>query len=393
MDKEKVLIVSHGMEIGGVEKALLGMLENIDYSNTEVDLFLFRHDGIWMKYIPEAVNLLPPKAPYDGLAVPMKDLIKKPRYWELVFRRLYAKSLAHRFIMQNNSSTENDIGLVYSHYYTQSCMPMISDKEYDVAISYLTPHYFVLNKVKAAKKIAWIHTDYSVMDVDNELENPMWERFDSIVSISEDCSKSFLKKFPDLEEKLILIENMLPKKLILKQASICDDPYASYINLKQDSGKIIFLSIGRYCYQKNFDSIPEISSYLVELGLDFKWFLIGYGPDEQKIVDKINIHKMKDCVVLLGQKDNPYPFIRHCDWYIQPSRYEGRSVAVQEAQLLGKPVIITDYPTAKSQIDNGLTGIIVPMESLDCAKIIYESVNDNQLKLRLEQNLTGIDDN
>jgi glycosyltransferase involved in cell wall biosynthesis len=248
----------------------------------------------------------------------------------------------------------------------QRFLPSLDDLgEYDLAISFLQPHNIVLNKVRAKKKIAWIHTDYSTVHVNAELELPVWTGFDHIVSISPDCTRSFLSTFPSLEDKIIEIENILSADFIRQQAELLD------VSEEMPGNGINLLSIGRYHYQKNFDNLPNIAKRIVELGHpDLRWFVIGFGPEEKLIRQKIAEEKMEKHVILLGKKENPYPYIKRCDIYVQPSRYEGKSVSVREAQILCKPVVITSYSTASSQIKNGIDGFITPMDNDGCAKSI-----------------------
>ena len=171
---KKIIIVSHAMEIGGAERALLGLLNSFDYSKYQVDLFLMRQEGDLFKFIPKEVNLLPMnQARY--LAVPMKSLISKHEI-SILYGRLKAKYLAKKRVKELGLKKENQVELTYSHRYTWEYMDDINpDVEYDLAISFLTPHYICLNHVKAKKKIAWIHTDYSTIDIDVETELDMWE--------------------------------------------------------------------------------------------------------------------------------------------------------------------------------------------------------------------------
>ena len=100
---------------------------------------------------------------------------------------------------------------------------------------------------------------------------------------------------------------------------------------------------------------------------------------------------MEENVIILGKKENPYPYIKACDIYVQPSRYEGKSVAVREAQILGKPIIITNYPSSSSQIKNGYDGIVVPLENSACAERIKEVIENKELRERLYRNIMGED--
>lgn len=137
------------------------------------------------------------------------------------------------------------------------------------------------------------------------------------------------------------------------------------------------LSVGRFSHAKNYDNVPDISRRMIEAEtVDFRWFIIGYGPDEKLIRTKIAEAGMGDRVILLGKRTNPYPYIKACDIYVQPSRYEGKSVTVREAQMLCKPVVVTNYPTASSQIKNGKDGVIVPMDNQGCAEGIVNLIRD-----------------
>ena len=210
MKKKKILIVSHAMEIGGAERALLGILENIDTDKYQVDLFLLRHDGELLNYIPRDINLLSPITQYTVLERPMIKTLCEG-HGILTTARLVGKCKAGRYV-KKHVLKDNQVSIEYSHKYTKAFMPKIQpDVEYDLAISFLTPHYFVTEKVRAKKKIAWIHTDYQAVQVDVKSELKMWEKYDYIASISNDVTKSFLKIFPVLKEKIVLIENIYLK--------------------------------------------------------------------------------------------------------------------------------------------------------------------------------------
>lgn len=372
------------MEIGGAEKALLGLLENIDTTKYEVDLFLMRHSGELMKYIPSNINLLPEISQYADLAVPIGNVLKKGHF-KIAYGRYKGKKAAVRRVSELGLG-DNDVAIEYSHKYTAKYMPKISDKEYDLAISFLTPHYFVTQKVNAKKKVAWIHTDYSRVEMDRESQLVMYSNYDKIASISDKAAEKFVRIFPSLKDKVITIQNILPEKYINK----ITDEFTVENEISND-GSIKLLSIGRFCTAKNFDNIPEICKLIRNQGVNIKWYIIGYGGDEQLIKDKIAEFNMQDYVIVLGKKENPYPYIKACDIYIQPSRYEGKCVAVCEAQILNKPVIITNYATSASQLTDGYDGVIVPMDNQDCAEGIIQLLNNKELMHRLSENTKTVD--
>lgn len=383
---KKILFFSHAMEIGGAERALLGLLENIDTNKYCVDLFLMRHEGDLIESIPQNINLLPEIPQYTCLAVPIKRVLKKGQIG-IALGRIIGKHKAQKKVAEMHFQKDNCISIEYSHKYTKRYMPIISNNEYDLAISFLTPHYFVDEKVKAKKKIAWIHTDYDNVKVDTESELKMWEKYDNIISISDKVTDSFLKTFPSLASKILVLENIMPIKCIRQQA----EEIISDNDMMQEDDVIKLLSVGRFTEAKNFDNVPEICRIIKNTGLNVKWYLIGYGGDEPIIRERIKENQMENDVIILGKKTNPYPYIKACDLYVQPSRYEGNCVSVHEAQILHKPVVITDYATSGSQLTDGFDGVVVPMNNQGCADGIIKVLNDKELMKTLSENTKKVD--
>lgn len=374
--KPRIFVNMHYMELGGAERALLGLLNALDTSRVNVDLFVNQHTGEFMPLIPEKINLLPEKRGYNAIERPMKQILLEGQLGVL-YGRLKAKWLHAKYHkkLTGEAAKMDSSGFQYVADAVQPFLPSLEHLgEYDLAISFITPHNIVLNKVKAKKKIAWIHTDYSTIHVDVEKELPVWSGYDHIVSISPDCTRSFLKTFPSLKEKIVEIENILSPDFVRSQADLLD------VRDELSPSGIKLLSVGRYTHAKNYDNVPDIARLIVEAGFpDLRWYIVGFGSDEALIRQKIAEAGMKDHVILLGKKENPYPYIKACDVYLQPSRYEGKSVTVREAQILCKPVIVTDYPTAKSQIQDGVDGVIVPMDNEGCARGIVNVIRNKEL--------------
>ena len=368
---KKILIVSHSLELGGAERSLIGLLENIDKKSYQVDLFLLRRVGELLPYVPEGVNLLPESRQYGSLGIPMKEALRNGQF-RVVAGRIKGKVKARKRIKELQLRSDNNVINEYSHKYTVDVLPLISKIEYDLAISFMSPHYFVSRKVKAKKKIAWIHTDYATFQIDAESELQMWNKYDYIASISDEVSKNFISIFPSLKERMILIQNILPMRYLLSLSEAF-----SVENEMINDGSVKLLSVGRFCNAKNFDNIPFICRDIRKSGIDARWYIIGYGGDEKKILDRISETGMEKYVIILGKKENPYPYIKACDLYVQPSRYEGKCVSVIEAQTLHKPVVITNYSTAAGQLENGEDGMIVPLNNAQCAEAIVNILNNS----------------
>ena len=448
--KPHIFIAIHYMHLGGAETSLIGLLQALDPQKVDVDFFVYSHEGEMMKLIPSYINLLPENPTWSMFEKPLREVLKKG-YLHMFFARMWAKFRMWNYVRKNNPM-DNSALLGYVGDEVNKILPDLHHLgEYDLAISFLTPHNFVLDHVTAKKKICWIHTDYTRIDVNAELELPVWSAYDHVISISEDVTKTFLKVFPSLKDKIVEIENILSPEFVrgrsnetvsfddFEEASCQDNELSSCqvvewpsgpvvedfscqeIELSRDQvvktpcsqgGKILnnqtlespdgslstsrplddsttsnsikLLTIGRFSEAKKLDEIPAICRGIVEAGVNVRWYIIGYGGSDDYIRREIEREGMQEHVFLLGKKENPYPYIKACDWYVQPSRYEGKSVVVREAQILCKPVIVTNYPTAPSQIQHGVDGVIVPMDIPRCVVKMVEALKNEVLRKNIE---------
>ena len=376
----------HYLEIGGAEASLIGLLGAIDYSQYDVDLFVYSHRGELMELIPSQVHLLPEIPEYAQIERPMTEVLKDG-YLRIVLARMRAKAQFARYRKRKNPKE----GSAVFSYVSKSVTPLLPainpGKEYDLAISFLTPHDIVLNKVRARKKACWVHTDYSTIDVDTDMELPVWDGYDKIVAVSDAVSDAFVSRFPSLKEKMVTIENIVSMMFVSSRA----DAFDAELEMPKEEGVTRLLSVGRFTEAKNYDNVPDICRRIIEAGVPVKWYIIGYGGDEPLIRRKITEAGMEDNVILLGKRANPYPYFKACDIYVQPSRFEGNAVTVREAQILCKPVVVTAYPTAISQVQNGIDGMIVPLDNESCATALSEVIVDAAKLKRYESNLRARD--
>ena len=381
----KLLFAIHYLELGGAERSLIGLLDVLDYNRVDVDLFVYTHRGELMKMIPPQVHLLPEIPEYVQIERPLKEVFRDG-YWRIVLARLKAKRQFSRYVKQNHPKDGSAIFSYVMKNVVRLLPPISPTVEYDMAVSFLTPHDIVKEKVRAKKKVAWIHTDYSQIDVDQALELPVWAAYNKIVSISPDVTRAFIEMFPSLEHKIVEISNVLSPKSVRERAeSIPFEEIAR--EMPRDKGVINLLSVGRFSAAKNYDNVPDICRRILNEGFSVRWYIIGYGGDEALIRRNIQEDGMEDHVILLGKKENPYPYMKACDIYVQPSRYEGNSVTVREAQILEKPVVVTAYPTVFSQVEDGVDGVIVPLDNAGCADGIAQLIADRAKQEQLASNI------
>ena len=386
--KKSILFAIHYLELGGAERSLIGLLRALDYSKVGVDLFVYSHRGELMKEIPSQVNLLPEIPEYAQIERPMAAVLKDG-YLRIVFARLRAK---WQFAHYRRGNHPKDGGAIFA-YVAKNVTPLLPpinpEKEYDLAVSFLAPHDIVLEKVRAKKKACWVHTDYTKVDVNPELEFPVWSRYDHIAAVSDAVSDAFLTRFPSLRDKMLTIPNILSPEWVRTQA----DAFCVDEEMPREPGVTRLLSIGRFTDAKNFDNVPDICRRIRERGVDVRWYLIGYGGDEVLIRQRIAEAGVEDSVRILGKKENPYPYLKACDIYVQPSRYEGSPLTIREAIALGKPVIATTFPTVQSAIRNHMDGIIVPLDNGGCAEGITRFIQRDGVLFRPNDTCIDLENN
>ncbi|WP_347548671.1 glycosyltransferase [Pseudalkalibacillus hwajinpoensis] len=376
--KKDVLFIMNNLNCGGAEKALLSLLETIDYSRYNVDLFLFKHEGIFLKKLPEQVNLLSEPTAYKFFDMPIKAAVtgclKEQRY-KVGFWRLFTGYL---FKTEKNSAKCEQRAWRYLSKVIEDI-----NKSYDTAIGYLekNPVYFCIDKVKAIRKIGWIHTDYNKLGMTASYDKPYFAKLDNIVTVSEELVKLLKGIFPECEKKISCIYNIVSPEIIRKLSleNIENDIY--------DEKSIKLISVGRLASEKGLDITLEAINLLIKKGLNIKWYLMGAGNMESDLKRMVSEKKIGDKVIFLGLKENPYPYIRHADIYIQSSKFEGKSISIDEAKILGKPIIITNFRTAKNHICDNVNGLIAEMDPVSVANKIELLINTSHLKNKFTKKL------
>ena len=378
--KKRVLFTLYDMEIGGIERSLVNMLEHFDYDRFDVDLLVFRHTGELLPLVTDRVRLLPEER---GLAAYRKSIAECVRDGQLASAlvRLACKYGARlKGLRRRVNRADAGAGYIQMQLvskYMARLQPKRRER-YDAAISFSWPHDYTARNVHANVKIAWIHTDYSVLDADREMDLKMWRAFDFLASVSPACTRAFLSRYPELDGRVVEIENIQSPAFVRAMAGdgglppeMADDP--------EEGGEKPFriVSVGRLSYAKGFDLAARALRILHDRGLThIRWYIVGFGGQEAELGALIRELGLADRFKLLGKKANPYPYMNAADLYVQPSRYEGKAVVVTEAQILGKPVLVADYPTASSQVTDGVDGYICPGGELGIADAIERLVRN-----------------
>ncbi|PGM85815.1 glycosyl transferase [Bacillus cereus] len=374
--KKDVLFVINNLNCGGAEKSLISLLNTMDYSRYNVDLFLFKHEGLFLNKIPKQVNVLEEPLEYQLFDMPIKAAIMKclrQGRLDITLSRVCAG-----YIFKSEKNKARCEQRVWR--YLSKSLQNIS-KKYDVAIGYLekNPVYFCIDKVNANKKIGFIHTDYDKLGMDPNIDRGYFRSLDHIVTVSEECANVLKQRFSIYNDKIGVIHNIVSPSTINKMSQ-------EKVDLERKGVKLV--SVGRLSHEKGFDLAIEACKNLVGDGYEIKWYIIGEGEGRGKLEKMIEENHLQDHFLLLGLKENPYPYIREADIYVQPSRFEGKSIAIDEAKILHKPIVVTNFSTAKDQIKNEENGLIIDMDAHSLSEGIKKLIHNEELRNKLIKNLS-----
>lgn len=350
---KKILFVINSLTIGGSEKSLVSLLGNIDYSMYEVDLLMFKKGEDFDKYIPKEVNVLDEPEYYKFLKNKSKEvnIINKAKF---TYYRIKTSVK-----LRINSKKKRWLQAEQVLYFSQKNILNAPQKNYDIAIAYSQgmPTYFVADKVKADKKFAWINCDYKMTGYDKRIDNYFYNKIDKIIAVSQYGKESIVSVNKEYDRKTEVILDIVDPKLIETMAdeeTVFEDK--SYINICTVARLIT--------HYKGYDMAVRAAKLLKDEGYKFRWYAVGEGMDRPKIEKMIEELGLKEEFILLGKKSNPYPYMKNCDIYVQPSRNEGFGLTVAEAKILNKAIVCTNFDNAKTLINNEQEGLIVEKNEL-----------------------------
>lgn len=354
-----ILFVIDSLTCGGAEKSLISLLNNIDYSKYKIDLLLFKRGGDFEKFLPSKVNLLEIPDYFKFLNGKYSGT-KKNKIIYGIHRIKTSLNLRLNNISKNTIHSEQ---VVYKSI-RNILQPL--HKKYDVAVAYNQglPTYFVSEKVKADKKLAWINCNYIKTMYDKDLDNRFYKNIDKIVVVSQFIYDSMSRMKYGYKCKMKIILDIVDPKLIMKMSV---EEEAKELD-EEDNFKI--LTVGRLSSVKGYDLAVKAANLLKENKFKFKWFIIGEGPERKEIEELIESYGLKNEVILIGAKSNPYPYMKNCDLYVQTSRKEGFGLTVMEAKILKNVVVATNFDTINELITDNFDGVVVDKDE----RSIYEGI-------------------
>ena len=375
--KKKLLFVMNSLHVGGAEKALISMLQMIDYSMYEVDLQLFQHKGLFMNQIPAEVNILPEVEVFKFYDMPGNKAAVK------LFTTGKWTTLQNRILAKKNVFSTDLKPAVKEQMLWKYISPSVprSNVKYDAAISFLEkiPCYYIVDKVTASKKISYVQNDYEKLGMDPDFDEKYFSTVDYIATCSGECKDILDRVFPEKKDKIKVIENIVSPRLIHQ------------MSLEETAEKfpktLIVVSIGRVDTRKGYDLSLDAFKIINKAGIDFHWIILGEGRLRVPLWKEIEKEGMQEKVTFVGVKENHYPYLRIADIFLHTSRFEGKSLAIEEAKIMAKPILVTNFSTVKDQIEDEKTGLIAEMNAADIAMKLQTLLNQSNIRHKLSANL------
>lgn len=352
-NKRNVLFIIDSLTCGGAEKSLISLLPLLDYSKVQVDLMLVERGGVFEQYIPKEVNVL-------TLSRPQTMLYRIGLLWFSILLR----------VMRQRHGAEVRWMAMHGVYGTLK-------KEYDVAIAYQQgfPTYYVAQKVKARRKYAWVNADLQKAGYCEAFNRRHYDMYDKVVPVSDVlCDMMSKMEYVDAS-KLFTVYDILNPDLIRTMSQ-------EKLDVLTNQGNTI-VTTGRLALPKNHVLAVETAALLKQKGLDFVWYFVGDGPERRHIERLIERYVLEEQVKLVGMQPNPYPYMAMADVYVQTSSFEGFGLTINEARILHKPVVSTNFPVVYNQIKDGENGLIAEMNPESVADKILLLMNDEELRNRI----------
>ncbi len=340
---KKIIFVNSNMKIGGIQKALVNLLKTIS-SEYEVTLFLFHEKGEYLLDIPSNVKVLRCKSWFKYLGMGQDEMKKNPLGF---FFRGFLAFLTRIF---GRSFTLKLMGI----------SQRILKQEYDYAISYMQNGHqksfyggcneFVLKKIKAKQKIAFLHCDYEISGANNQLNNKLYYQFDKIAFCSEGCQRSFEKILPELSEKCFTVHNCHDFNKIL---SLAEQNTVYY-----PEGVFNIVSVARLNQEKGIDRAILAINELTCNEQQVHYHIVGDGILKTDLQNLVKDLKLQDTVTFYGNQTNPYPYIKQADLLFIPSRHEAAPMVIDEAICLGCPIFSTETTSVQEMILDRKVGFV-----------------------------------
>ena len=373
--KTKILFVLPEFKFGGTVFSTYNVITLLDPQKYDISVLAMTHQGgVKEKYEKSEIKILPENIMLSALTGRWNEEKRITRKSFFIF----SKIIKRLFSLFGINYLEYKYGLCAKTY-----------KNYDVVVACQEGVATMFSSyISAQKRIAWFRSEckYWIKEVNPDITKAVniasayYNKFNSIVCVSETTRKDMGSCLPLISDKLVAIHNLQDYKKILQDSAdkIEDERFST--------DKFTIISIGRMSPQKRFSEIPAIADKLRNSGCSFKWYILGGGNtynEYDKLVQNIKNKHIEDFVICLGEKLNPYPYIAHSDLVVNTSYIEACPRVVIESKIIKTPVVCADFSSSYEFITDNVDGFISDIDNID--KPISLMIQDKDTYNRIKQ--------
>lgn len=351
---KRVLFIISNMETGGVSKAMTSLLAVLDRTRVTPELLIVSPHGTLMPLIPDDVHIYTDRR-MAALTAGIGGL------WPLV--RLGRPDLA---IMSMIRMAVMRVSRCAGAGMLARLMPRLKGR-WDAVVDFNGQHqlYYMARKIEADRRATFFHSDYRRWRYYESADRRFFGHVDAIFTVSDVCVEALREVFPEYTDRIAKVENICAPGIIARMAAQTQEMPTLH--------GTVLMTLGHITHNKGADLIIEAAGRLHDAGVDFTWMMVG-APQEQEYITKMSTPPLDAHFRLIGVTANPYPYLRRADIVVHPSRFEGKSIALDEARLMGKAVVVTDFSTVGDQFTDGVNATIVPMDGESIANAIRDLI-------------------
>jgi glycosyltransferase involved in cell wall biosynthesis len=369
---KRLLFIIPAFNHGGTNRSLLNILSCLDDEYYSKDIFALSHMGPYRE-IFAPFRILNRSLLLSSIFESYEHIKQEP--WIERSKKTLVKLLFYGL-----KAVVGEKALEWSY---RRAAKRIGYMNYDTVIAMQEERATHFTSHIKTRKVAWIRSDYdNYFALAQNDEEHIYNRFDHIICVSAFTREVFIKRYPSLASKCHGIHNMIDYKAIIALSQDVEE-----IDERFTADSFCIISIGRLSPVKQFNIIPKLAAQLKKDGCRLRWYIIGAGEEEQSIQNQIDQHQVSDMVILLGQKNNPYPYLKRAHLLVCTSASEACPNVINEARILHVPVVTTDFGSAPEFINNGTNGIIASQDNLKNA--IEEMINNQELYQQIKTNISS----
>ncbi|MBE5795585.1 MAG: glycosyltransferase [Clostridiales bacterium] len=381
---KKILFVINTMGRAGAETALINLINKLlSMKEYEISLYAIIPRGELFARVPKEVHILNKRCSCDSVLSLSGRLAIMGQAAGAFFKHFNGFKMLPEMI-RNILAQKKETGRIQPDKALWRLLAASADApdgEYDLGVAYIegAAAYYLADKVRAKQKAAFIHIDYQKAGYTPAMDQGCYDKIQRIFTVSDEVKEKFCGVYPQYREKTMLFRNLLDQERIRQRAK--------ETGFTDGFKGIRLVTVGRLHYQKGYDIAIEACAKLREMGYDIRWNILGDGPERANLEKQIAQLGMQEHFILMGAVDNPYPYVNEATIYVHATRFEGKSIAIEEAQVLGKTIVASDCTGNTEQIIHGHDGLLLTLNAENLTNTLKYALDHPEVCEELRRNV------